>query len=113
MATKKKKGERQKYPSSRAIVPDVKSLKMKILRANFIAHCMINCTENDYIPLDPAKYGWSWDIIELSWKPIWYEGNPLLMSEDLQESDSDCNVDTDDDSDYVVSDDALSDSDAD
>ena len=33
--------------------------------------------------------------------------------EDLQESDSDCNVDTDDDSDYVVSDDALSDSDAD
>ena len=121
MAAKKKKGNWQKYPSSRAIIPD--------LRATFITHSMTSCTNNSYIPLDPSRYDWRWDQTELSWQPIWFEGNPLHTEyaelyntesvaievdciEDFQEIDDYCDVQTDDDSDYDVSDEELSDSDA-
>ena len=126
LLTSKKTGDKKKkYPSSRAIVPDERSLKMKILRATFITHCMMNCTIKHYVPLDPAKYGWSWNQIEEAWQPVWYEGNALptncaeihntevtendeVSSQDVLDSDGDSD-DADDESDFVVSDDESSD----
>ena len=43
----------KKYPSSKCLPPDQSSLKMKILRATFVTHCMSNCLDSQYIPLDP------------------------------------------------------------
>ena len=130
LLTAKKTKNGKKYPSSRAIVPDVKSLKMKILRANFITNCMINCCNNNYVPLDPAEYGWEWNPSDLNWQPIWYEGNALPecadmniegeeedtvldAADDTQNSEDELD-DEDNESDYVPSDaDSSDDSDLD
>ena len=87
LTAKKTKDNKKKYPSSRAIVPDQKSLKMKILRATFIAHCMINCCNNQYVPLNPAEYGWEWNPSILNWQPLWYEGNALPEYADIHNTE--------------------------
>ena len=48
---------------------------MKILRASFVTHCISNCLNSCYLPLDLLRYGW--DFEENQWEPIWFEGTPL------------------------------------
>ena len=61
--------------------PDQSSLKMKILRATFVTHCMSNCLDSQYIPLDPSQYGWK--LEENRWEPIWFMGNALPGIQDI------------------------------
>ena len=75
-ARKRTKDGRKQYPSSKAIPPDQSSLKMKILRATFVAHCMMNCINRMYVPLNPSSYGWKLNSLSV-WEPVWYEGNAL------------------------------------
>ena len=48
---------------------------MKILRASFVTHCMSNCLNSCYVPLDPSLY--EWKFVENWWEPVWFEWNPL------------------------------------
>ena len=57
-AKKQSKGKKKKYPSSKAIPPDQKSLKMKILRVSFIAFSIVSGLNGEYVPLNPAEKGW-------------------------------------------------------
>ena len=75
------------YPSSKSLAPDQSSLKMKILRSTFIANCMTNCLNANYVPLDPSCYGWK--TVENVWEPIWYEGNPLPEASEVEEVEND------------------------
>ena len=99
---------------------------MKILHSTFIAHCMANCLNNEYLPSDPSNFGWK--IVGGSWEPVWFEGDALpdlnevekaadrqaeieeerpLSDEDMDEGESS------DESDFVESCDDLSDDDLD
>ena len=60
---------------------------MKILRANFVAHCMMNCLDNAYVPLNPAEYGWQWNSSSSMWEPIWYEGDALPNDLEIQNAE--------------------------
>ena len=106
------------FPSSKAIPPDQKSLNMKILRSTYVAHCMVNCLNSKYIPLDPSNFGWT--LVDDSWKPVWFEGNALPGDEDeFFENENDDSeesgdeAESSDDSDFVDSCDDLSDDDFD
>ena len=88
-ARKRSKDDRKRYPSSKAIPPDQSSLKMKILRATFVAHCMINSLNNVYVPLNPSSYGWKWNSCSSEWEPVWYEGNALPDHCDIQDAHDD------------------------
>ena len=48
---------------------------MKILRASFVTHCMSNCLNSHYVPLDSSLYAWK--FVENWWDPIWCEGSSL------------------------------------
>ena len=92
-ARKRSKDERKRYPSSKAIPPDQNSLKMKILRATFVTHCMMNSLNNMYVPLKPSSYGWKWNSCSSVWEPVWYEGNALPDNCDIQDAQNDDNDD--------------------
>ena len=34
---------------------------------------MVNGLNNEYVPLDPSKFGWA--LVDDAWKPVWFEGN--------------------------------------
>ena len=61
--------------------PDHNSLKMRILRASFVAHCMSRCLNPNYVPLDPSVQGWK--LVENHWESIWFEGYTFPHSVDL------------------------------
>ena len=61
--------------------PDQSSLKMKILRTSFVAHCMSHCLNSNYVPLGSSVYGWK--LGENHWESIWFEEYPLPHSVDL------------------------------
>ena len=82
------------YPSSKSLPPDQSSLKMKILRSTFTAHCMTNCLDPNYVPLDPSSYGWS--LKEGLWEPVWYEGSPLPHPDEVEENEPEVNDESDD-----------------
>ena len=48
---------------------------MKVLRASFVTHCMLNCLNSRYVSLDPSSNGWK--FVDNRWEPIWFEGNHL------------------------------------
>ena len=50
------KGNKRKLASTKSLIPDEQSLKMKILRANFISHGWINCLNPYYEAFDPLQY---------------------------------------------------------
>ena len=76
-----KKPSNKKYPTSKSLPPDQSSLKMKILRATFVTHCMSDFLNRKYVPLDPSNYGWK--LQEKVWQPIWFEGNPLPNPDEI------------------------------
>ena len=78
---KQTKSRKKKYNTSIELPPDQSSLKMKILRASFVAHCMPHCLNANYVPLDPSVHGWK--LVENHWESIWFEGYPLPHSVDL------------------------------
>ena len=51
LRTKRKsnKKKKMKYNTSKDLPPDHSSLKMKILRASFVTHCMSNCLNSRYV----------------------------------------------------------------
>ena len=51
---KQTKSKKKKYNLSMDLPPDHSSLKMKISRASFVAHCMSHCLNTNYVPLDPS-----------------------------------------------------------
>ena len=77
LKTKRKsnKKKQMKYNTSKDLPPDQSSLKMKILRASFVTHCMSNSLNSCYVPLNPSLYGWQ--FMENRWEPLWFEGSPL------------------------------------
>ena len=91
LKTKKKDSKgRTIYPSSKSLPPDQSSLKMKILRSTFIAHCMTHCLDSDYVPLDPSLYGWK--LVDNVWDPVWYEGSALPDPSEVEESEIDSEI---------------------
>ena len=70
MFSKKGKGKCTKK-STKVIPPGEKSLKMKILKSHFVAHCWKNCLNNNNMHLDPTDCGWQRvnDLLV----PLWYE----------------------------------------
>ena len=72
---KSNKKKEMKYNTSKDLPLDQSSLKMKILQASFVTHCMSNCLNFHYVPLDPSLCGWK--FAENRWEPIWFEGSPL------------------------------------
>ena len=70
MFSKKGKGKCTKK-STKVIPPGEKSLKMKILRSHFVAHCWKNYLNNNIMHLDPTDCGWKRvnDLLV----PLWYE----------------------------------------
>ena len=99
----------------KVIPPDEKSLKVKILRSNFIAaHSWRNCLDSNYVSLDPTNYGWQRvnTILEL----LWYEGSNLPTDEeycahinskdnanlDIEDTDSTSNSESDSDNEYPL-----------
>ena len=79
LETKRKtnKKKQKKYDTSKGLPSDQTSLKMKMLRASFVTHCMSSCSclNSHYVPLDPFLYGWK--FVENRQEPIWFEGSPL------------------------------------
>ena len=71
----KRKASSKTFPSSEAFPPDEKSVYMKVLRATYVAYCTVNCLNNEYVPLNPSKFGWA--LVDDNWKPVWFEGNAL------------------------------------
>ena len=78
---KQTKSRKKKYNASMELPPDQSSLKMKILRTSFVAHCMSHCLNSNYVPLDSSVYGWK--LGENHCEPIWFEEYPLPHSVDL------------------------------
>ena len=58
--------------------PDQSSLKMKILLASFITHCMLHRLNPNYVPFDLSVHRWK--LVENHWEPVWFEGYPLPHS---------------------------------
>ena len=54
---KSNKKKEMKYNTSKGLPLDQSSMKMKILQASFVTHCMSNCLNSHYVPLDPSLYG--------------------------------------------------------
>ena len=78
------------------------SVKMKILRGSYVAHCMSNCLSPNDVPLDPSMY--SLKLIENLWEPIWFEGKALpdpadLSDDEIEEQDKTRNEDVEADKD--------------
>ena len=72
--TKKKKqtkSRKKEYNTSMKLPPSQSSLKMKILRASFVTHCMSHYLNPYYVPLDPSVHGWK--LVENHREPIWFE----------------------------------------
>ena len=91
-----KEGKKKKKTTTKDLPPDQSSLKMKILRASFYAHCMSSCLDPNYIPLDASLYAWRYIDEEKKWEPVWYEGNPLPSPDEvLDNSDNEEDVDDD------------------
>ena len=58
---------------------------MKILRSDFVCHCMVNCLDNSYVPLCPSNYGWK--FVDSTWEPIWYDGKALPDFNEIDDID--------------------------
>ena len=78
---KETKSKKKRYNTSMELPPDHSSLKMRILRASFVAHCMSHCLNPNYVPLDPSVQGWK--LVENHWESIWFEGYTFPHSVDL------------------------------
>ena len=77
------KGKSKKFVSTKALPPDKKSLKMKIMRANFVCQSWGNCLNRLYEPFNPLNYGWIYKNELL--QPEWYEGAALPTDEYIDE----------------------------
>ena len=73
------KGRNKKFPSTKALPPDSKSLEMKIKRSNLVCHGWVNCLNSNYEHLDPLLFGWRFENDVLC--PFWFDG-PSLPNED-------------------------------
>ena len=78
------KGTKRKFTYTKSLIPDAKSLKMKILRANLVSHGWVNCQNPSYEGLDPLKYGWKIENYIL--RPVWFDGAPLPSKKELNEN---------------------------
>ena len=78
---KQTKSRKKKYTTSMELPPDQSLLKMKILRASFVAHRMSHWLNPNYVPLDPSVHRWK--LAENHCEPIWFEGYALPHSVDL------------------------------
>ena len=77
LKTKRKSNRKKemKYNTSKDLPPDQSLLKMKIVQASFVTHCMSNCLNSRYVPLDPSLFGWK--FVKNRWELIWFEANSL------------------------------------
>ena len=76
--------------STKVIPPDERSLKMKILRSNYIAHSWKSCLDSNYVFLDATKSGWH--RVNNLLVPLWYEGWNLPTDEEYNEHINSKNV---------------------
>ena len=119
----KRKASSKTFPSCNAFLPDQTSLDMKVLSATYVAHCMVNCLNNEYVPLYQSKFGWA--FVNDTWKPVWFKGNALpevnktvdSPENESSEDEEDMIDEVDegeisDDSDFVESSDDLSENDS-
>lgn len=87
MKKKQTKDRKKKYSTTKDLPLDQSSLKMKILRASFAGHCMDNCLDKNYVPLDASLYAWK--FFENRWEPIWYTGSPLPNPGEISDESDD------------------------
>ena len=64
--------KKEKYSTSKDLPSDHGSLGMKIIWVSFASHCMLNCLNSCYVPLDPSR-NW-WKFLENWLGPIWFMG---------------------------------------
>ena len=86
------KGKKKKFASTKAIIPDKSTLVMKSKRTNFVTHLMVNCLEQNFVPLNPSDYAWKKNDDDDRWSPIWFEGSPLPSTNDVFEGDDSIEV---------------------
>ena len=80
MLFKGKKGSRT-FNSLHILPPDINSLKMKVMRANYVSFLMSNCLNPRLTYLNPLNYGWKMENDNLV--PIWFSGPCLPSNQDL------------------------------
>ena len=78
----KEKKKKKKFTPLKSLLPDQKSLTMKILRAQLVSHSWVNCLDCNYQSLDPLSNGWI--FVNGALQPLWYEGTCLPSEEQIQ-----------------------------
>ena len=83
---KTNKKKEKKYSPSKDLPLDQSSLGMKIRRASFVTHCMLNCLNSHYVPLDTSCNGWK--FVDNWWESKWFEGSHLPHPDDAVDESS-------------------------
>ncbi len=82
------KSNTRKFIPLKRIPPDRNSLEFAIRRVNLVVHGMVHCSEGNYNQLDVLKYGWKLEAgIPV---PIWYDGEALPSSENVNQQPQPC-----------------------
>ena len=72
--------ESMKFNSLQVLPPDISSLQIKIMRANYVSYLMSNCLNPRFTGLNPLNYGWKLENDNLV--PIWFLGPCLSSNEE-------------------------------
>ena len=78
-----KKGKKKVFFQTKQQPPDERSLRMKILRANYISYGWENCLNQHFEILNPLEY--EWKICDGKLEPNWFEGPALPFFEELNQ----------------------------
>ena len=77
-----KKGK-QVFAQKKQLPPDERSLRMKILRANYISYGWENCLNQQFEIQNPLEYGWK--ICDGKLEPNCFEGPALPSFEEINQ----------------------------
>ena len=78
-----KKGKKKVFVQTKQLPPDERSLRMKILRANYISNGWENCFNQHFEIPNPLQYGWK--ICDRKLEPNWFEGPGLPSFEEINQ----------------------------
>ena len=78
-----KKGKKKVFVQTKQLSPDERSLRMKILRANYISYGWENCLNQHFEIPNPLEYGWK--ICDRKLEPNLFEGPALPSFEEINQ----------------------------
>ena len=78
-----KKGKKKVFVQTKQLPPDKRSLRMKILKANYISYGWENCLNQHFEIPNPLEYGWK--ICDGKLPPNWSEGPALPSFEEISQ----------------------------